>query len=111
MKTLMKVHIKHKIIKTLYSSTCLGSKQANQSLITSPKLKSQNLHKTPKIAYISSPKNGKARNRKRKFPIMKMELLYSYKNTHLRDGKESLHGRSSNGKSFLKVGLGVENFF
>ena len=42
---------------------------------------------------------------------MKMELLYGYKNTHLRDERKSLHGRSSNGKNLFKVGLGVEGFF
>ena len=59
MSTLVKTQIKHEIIKILYSSTCLGSKQANQSLITSPKLKSHNLHKTPKIALITNPRMAK----------------------------------------------------
>ena len=63
------------------------------------------------MTYILSPKNGKTRNRKRKLPTMEMELLYGYKNTHLRDGKESLHGRPSNDKKLLKVGLGMEVFF
>ena len=75
MKTMKKTQIKYEIIKILYSFTCLGSKQANQSLITSPMLKSYNLHKTPKIAHISSPKHGKTRNRKRKLPIIKVEFL------------------------------------
>ena len=63
------------------------------------------------MTYISSPKNDKTRNRKRKLPTMEMELLYGYKNTHLRDGKKSLHGRPSNDKKLLKVGLGMEVFF
>ena len=50
-------------------------------------------------------------NMKRKLPTMEMELLYGYKNTHLRDGKESLHGRPSNDKKLLKVGLEMEVFF
>ena len=85
-----------KAFKSTHLSTCLGSKLANKALITLSKLKSPIYKKSPKNKPITNPNMSKSGNKKRKLPIMEMELLYGYKNTYLRDGKESLLGRLSN---------------
>ena len=51
------------------------SKNAKKLLITLSQAKIKIYTKTPKITFISSPKNGKIRNRVRELPIMEMELL------------------------------------